>query len=118
MNPGLRYLLTRPILGKARQLRRHFRGPKGFFLGAGIIVMMALVIGPQILIAFVNPEGGLTPKIAAEVRGWVPGILLFGLIIVGMSKGTLFFKPAEIQFLFRYPALSVPGFADGFELTP
>lgn len=103
MNRGLRYLLVRSAIGKVRQLRRRFRGIKGFLLGTGIVLMAALVIGPQLFVHLQQSTSEDMTRIAAAVRGWVPGVLLFGMAIVGMSKGALYFRPEEIQFLFPAP---------------
>jgi len=103
MNAGLRFLLVRTAWGKVRQLRRRFRGVKGALVIAGISLLALLVIGPQLFLA-VRTQGR-DPIVAAadDLRAFVPAALLVGTLFLGISKGALFFRPAEVQFLFPAP---------------
>lgn len=102
MNAGLRYLLVRTAIGKWRQIRRRANGPKGLFVGAGVLALLALMLVPQILVRMQRDPEEIR-ALAEPIRTWVPSILLLGMLIFGFSKAALFFKPAEIQFLFPAP---------------
>ncbi len=102
-NAGLRYLLIRGALAKFRQIRRRFSGPKGAFLALGIGFLLVIVIVPQMIQYVINRDSPRLLSIESNVREWVPGALFLGILLLGVSRGALYFRPAEVHFLFAAP---------------
>jgi len=102
MNPGLRFLLARWPVMLWRRIRRRFNGTRGLLSLVGIALLLALMVLPQFVASsrFSSPE-----RVAANVeviRAVAPlALLLFAL--AGAMRGGIFFRPAEIQFLFPAP---------------
>ncbi|MFO0980150.1 MAG: putative ABC exporter domain-containing protein [Planctomycetota bacterium] len=102
MNKGLVYLLRKGPRAAWRQVRRRFRGVKGILLLIATLLILALMIVPQFLSQAQLRQHGAPPDVDDALRRYAsPAMLL--LILITTSKGTLYFKPAEIQFLFPAP---------------
>ena len=103
MNPGLTYLLRKRAVGKARQLRRRMRGPKGLLIGGFAALLVLGFVTPQIVARLSAQATPLPPGYADMLRLWgPPGLFLFGLAGALSARG-LYFTPAEIDLLFAAP---------------
>ena len=102
MNAGLRYLFRKGPSALARRARRRFRGVKGLFLLLGIGALLTLILGPQI-VNYMSRHDGEAAAVAFEgIRIWAPAAILL-MVLLSMAKGALYFRPAEVQFLFPAP---------------
>jgi hypothetical protein len=102
MNAGLLYLFHKGPGALARRARRRFRGVKGLLLLLGIGVLLTLIIGPQILSSMIQRDGDATGGAFEGIRTWAPAAILL-MVLLSMRKGALYFRPAEVQFLFPAP---------------
>src|SRR5688572_25524078 len=103
MNAGLTYLLQRSATGRLRLFRRRLKCFKGAALFAGGLLMVFFLVLPQVLIATHGREMGAAPREPHAVRLWGPFTLLLVIIPGLFSTGGLYFRPAEIDFLFPAP---------------
>lgn len=103
MNPGLTYLLQRSATGRLRHFRRRLKTFKGAALFAAGLLMILILVLPQVLIATHGREMGAEPRESHAVRLWGPFTLLLVIIPGLFSTGGLYFRPAEIDFLFPAP---------------
>jgi len=102
MNPGLRYLFRKGPSALVRRARRRFRGVKGLFLLLGIGALLTLILGPQIFNYMIRHDGEAAAGASEWIRIWAPAAILL-IALLSMSKGALYFRPAEVQFLFPAP---------------
>ena len=102
MNPGLVYLLRKQTAGMLRQMRRRFSGAKGVLALAGLVVFLILIMGPSLGMMLTE-----RPEEAADrtdsLRTWGPPVTLLMLLSMGLSTRALYFKPAEVDFIFPAP---------------
>ncbi|MEW6746909.1 MAG: putative ABC exporter domain-containing protein, partial [Planctomycetota bacterium] len=103
MNAGLLYLLRTTPRGRLRRLARRLRGLKGFLVILGATLLFALILGPQVFVYTLQRDPERLQDIASSIRRWGPPASLFLVLLVGVSRGALYFRPAEIQFLFSAP---------------
>ena len=104
MNRGLLYLLRAESVGTFRVLRRRLRGVKGVVVGSGFALFFTAILGQHILETLTrDTDEEALRQTADSFRLWGPPALLFGLLIFGVSMRSLYFKPAEIDFLFPAP---------------
>ena len=103
MNRGLAYLLKKTAIGKLRHLRRRMRDRKGrIVLVFATLLVLAFVV-PQVASP---PSGEQTQRVAryAELlRFWGPPTLVLCALASALSAGGIYFKPAEVDFLFPAP---------------
>ena len=102
MNAGLLYLFRMGPIALARRARRRFRGVKGLFLLLGIGALLTLILGPQIFNYMIRHESESAGGTFEGIRFWAPAAILL-MVFLLMAKGALYFRPAEVQFLFPAP---------------
>ena len=103
MNPGLAYLLRMGVVGKFRYVRRRMRGAKGALFTIGAVVVMLFLIVPQVAMRFSGRSLERATQSADSIRLWGPAILLAVSILGALSARGVYFKPAEVDFLFPAP---------------
>ncbi len=103
MNRGLVYLLRKKPVGWTRLVSRRFTGAKRVSVLLGIGTLLALLVGPQILIMSQMKAEQFAAS-AESLRLWgPPALLLFALMGVSSGTGGLYFRQSEIDFLFPAP---------------
>ena len=100
MNSALLYLLRKQTIGTLRQIRRRFAGIKGALMAIGIVVVLCFMLVPLLFSSGGSRERA---ELTAEIRTWGSLGLLVFLVATGMTARTLYFKPAEVDFLFPAP---------------
>lgn len=102
MNPGLTFLLRKLSLGNLRYWRRRARGVKGFLvLFTALAIIALIVLQQQYAVTRLRDMGGLG-RMEDSLRLYAPPGMLI-LVLLSLAKGALYFKPAEVQFLFPAP---------------
>jgi hypothetical protein len=102
VNPGLVYLLAKGPRVLLRRLERRFRGRRGKLALVGIVLFIGLVVAPQVIRYIELRDNERFVEIAAMIRLVGPaGFVL--LVLATAMHGGIYFKPAEIQFLFPAP---------------
>ncbi|MCZ6793139.1 MAG: hypothetical protein O7J95_05945 [Planctomycetota bacterium] len=99
MNRGLIYLLNRQTVGFGRQLRRRFRGVKGILGAIGVAFFLLVFVLPAVMAGFTDES----PGSQEPIRRWGPAASLAFIVLTGLSTRAIYFKPAEIDFLFPAP---------------
>jgi len=103
MNRGLVFLLVHGPRGKLRQIRRRMRGLKGILAAIGIVLLLVLVLGPQVFVWMSEKRLERMAQVEDSLRTWAPPSIILLILFLGITRGALYFKPAEIQFLFPAP---------------
>ncbi len=101
IHPALVMLTRMNILSKFRRLRSAFRTPKGIIASVFTLGVLALFMGPTLVMAFVG-----SPSDPTIARSGIPiGLLLFCLLNLVFTKSDtgIAFLPAEVDFLFPAP---------------
>lgn len=96
MNPGLLYLLRIGPRAKLRGIRRRMGPVKLAIVG----VVIAGFVGMVVLANLASGQRGAS---AEQVARYGPSILLAFTVLVGFSNRGLYFRPAEVGFLFPAP---------------
>lgn len=103
MNRGLRFLLWRDLVGRTRAMGRRLRTGRGAAgaLGVGLFLV---AIGFVRILRWAHPEAAAPPLVAAaRVRELGPLVLLALVALNTLSGRGLYFRPAEIGWLFAAP---------------
>lgn len=100
MNPGLRYLLWRDWLGQGRRLRRRLRGWRGFAAVGALGLLIALGVAMRWLPGAAEGRPAVSPEL---LRSLGPLFVIALALLATLTGGGLYFKPAEIDFLFPAP---------------
>ena len=103
MNPGLLYLLSKQTLGTLRRARRKLKGPKGIAMFIGVALAATLMIGPQIWVSMISQHAATQVSFQGLIDEWGPHALLLMAIMMSVSSGGLYFRPAEVTHLFPAP---------------
>ncbi|MBI1851032.1 MAG: hypothetical protein HYR85_11880 [Planctomycetes bacterium] len=103
MNSGLAYLLRMGIVGKYRYVRRRMRGAKGALFTIGAVAILLLLIAPQVAIRYSGRSMEHAAHSAESIRLWGPAVLLAVSFLGALSARGVYFKPAEVDFLFPAP---------------
>ena len=100
MNAGLKYLYWKETVGGFRLLARRLSGVRAIIVILGI----GILIGPHLFQLIVStPDAEAVAGRFETIRFWGPPVLLLSLFVFGVSTTVLYFKPAEIDFLFPAP---------------
>lgn len=103
MNPGLRYLMLRGVLGRLRLLRRRLGTLKGALAVAAFVGFLAIVALPHLLGGAELRAGVDAARVDFSARSIAP-LLFLGTVALSLLAGrALSFTPAEIGFLFAAP---------------
>jgi ABC-2 type transport system permease protein len=101
VNPGIPYLLHRTALGWLRLLRRRASTLKGALTLLVIAAFLALMLAPQLMLLVAG--GPRVPADPAWVLSYVPVLLMTLAVVTAASGHALYFRPAEVDFLFPAP---------------
>ncbi len=106
MNPALAKLIHLSARSSRRRFKRFSRTPRGALLiGFGILVI-ALVVGPSLVLpAFLPGKNGLS-LFADTIESFLPfGLMMMALVFTFTAAGerAFMFTPAEVDFLFPAP---------------
>lgn len=105
MNPGLVWLLRRAPRTFLRGLRRRFRGVKGVLLAIVLGFVLLMILAPSVIDTFVRERD--VAQSAEQARRFGPLIMLtmtgMTLLAPAQRRGGLYFRPAEVGFLFPAP---------------
>ena len=103
MNPGLAYLLRRTAVGKVRHFRRRIRDGKGRFVVVFATLIVVAFLVPQVMSPTTDEQARRVAQYANLLRLWGPPTLVLCALASAFSGGGIYFKPAEIDFLFPAP---------------
>jgi hypothetical protein len=103
VNRGLRFLLWRDTVGRARSMGRRLRTGRGLAGALGLALFLAAIAFSRIL-SWADPEAAPPPLVGADgVRELGPLALLSLVALNTLSGRGLYFRPAEIGVLFAAP---------------
>lgn len=107
MNPGLLYLLRMGPRARVRAIRKRFSGPSLWILIGMVAIFASIIVLPRLMRLF-DPELDTrmmerSRDYAGALRVYGPlALLAMGLLSMAGGKG-LYFRPAEVDFLFPAP---------------
>jgi hypothetical protein len=104
VNAGLVWLLRNQPRAFLRSLTRKGRGGKRWLMIAGVALVVPAILAGQLplwLDRMEDPEGAVAA--VERARDVAPLILLAMLVLIDLSGRGLYFRPAEIDFLFPAP---------------
>lgn len=102
MNAGLVWLIRRAPGAWVRGVRRKIGGVKGILVAVVVAFFLVLIVAAQI--AQWITDGAAGRRVDPEaVRTFGPPILLAFLLLLDLSGKGIYFRPAEIDFLFPAP---------------
>jgi len=100
VNRGLWYLLWRDWVGQGRRLARRLRG----WRGAAALLALALLLGLGVAMRLLPGADAARPELGADVlRSLGPLFVIALALLATLTGGGLYFRPAEIHFLFPAP---------------
>jgi hypothetical protein len=103
MNPGLVYLLRKLPAARWRKLRRSLHTLKGALIFAAGVLLTAVVVLSQVLVAMLPTPNTGTSSPPAAVRTWaLSGLFLLTLMNLSSPRG-IYFRLPEVNFLFPAP---------------
>jgi hypothetical protein len=103
MNAGLRYLLRKAPVAAWRQVQRRTRGVKGKLALAAVVLLLALIAGPQLILLMMDGDRSSVSAQVGSIRVYAPlaaSVMWFLSLLTPTGLG---FRPSEVQFLFPAP---------------
>lgn len=104
MNAGLVWLLRHGPRSRIRSLTRRTRGAKGVLLAVGVVAVLAVLVAGQVpewTRRAADPDAFAVQLETTRVAA--PLVLTLLLVLMDLSGRGLYFRPAEIDFLFPAP---------------
>lgn len=103
MHPALLLLLRLRTKATIRRMLRAMRTPRGVVFTVIGAMLFAVWLGPVFLSALFRRDRGLDPEAALAYGPAVLAVICLLNAVARMGQGSLYFTPAEINFLFSAP---------------
>jgi hypothetical protein len=106
MHTALWKLYRLRIYGSIRATARKVKSPRGAALALFTLVVLGLMLGPNLFMAFKSGPGGMRGLQADSFREFFPvAMFLYVMlnIVTSIGERALYFSPSDIDFLFPAP---------------
>ena len=106
MHSALWKLYRLRIRGGTRSMAGKLKSPRGAALAVFSLLVLGMIVGPNLVLAFTLGHTELTGQSAGMLREMIPVGMLFYVvvsIITSLGERAIYFSPSDVDFLFPAP---------------